>query len=153
MHWYHLVAMWVEVLFQHFTGATIRGLPLWQLCQSGILYWDLLYNLRLKNKQIVITESSMEFPSSNSLRKSCRKKLTLTSQQRSNVINSLIITGFLDFIHRPKFQITRKLNVLETESVSVFRWRERDTYLVASLEQWLRLVLSMRPNRIGGCLP
>jgi hypothetical protein len=29
------------------------------------------------------------------------------------------ITGFLDFVHRPGFQITREYNVLETGSVPV----------------------------------
>jgi hypothetical protein len=50
------------------------------------------------------------------------------------------IIGFLDFVHRLKFLITRKHTVSETGSVSVF-----------SSDQWLRLAPSKGPNII--CLP
>jgi hypothetical protein len=43
------------------------------------------------------------------------------------------ITGFLDFVHRPEFFITRKHNVTETGSVSILRRGKIDTYSVGSL--------------------
>jgi hypothetical protein len=43
---------------------------------------------------------------------------------------------------------TRNSNVWETGSVSVLRWRERGAYSIGSLDQWLRLALSRRPNRV-----
>jgi hypothetical protein len=44
-------------------------------------------------------------------------------------MNTLIlrITGFVDFVHSPEFQITRKHNVSETGYVTVFRLGEGDT--------------------------
>jgi hypothetical protein len=39
------------------------------------------------------------------------------------------ITGFVDFVYRPEFYMTRKLDVSET--VSVFMWEEGDTLLGA----------------------
>jgi hypothetical protein len=37
-----------------------------------------------------------------------------------NAGNVFGIAGFLDFVHRPEFQINRKHNVLVTGTVSVF---------------------------------
>jgi hypothetical protein len=39
---------------------------------------------------------------------------------------TLRITRFMDFVLRSEFEITRKDNVSETESVSVIRWGERE---------------------------
>jgi hypothetical protein len=41
----------------------------------------------------------------------------------------------MDFDQRPEFEITRKHNVSETGSVSVFRRGEGDTYCVGSLKK------------------
>jgi hypothetical protein len=46
----------------------------------------------------------------------------------STIEELLGITGFLDFVHRPEFQITRKRNVSETESLCVFKRGQGDTY-------------------------
>jgi hypothetical protein len=44
------------------------------------------------------------------------------------------ITGFVDFVHRPEFEITRKHSFSETGSVSIFKWREGDKYSNGPLE-------------------
>jgi hypothetical protein len=39
-----------------------------------------------------------------------------------NAGKALGITGFMDFVHTPEFQITIEHNVSETGSVSILRW-------------------------------
>jgi hypothetical protein len=45
------------------------------------------------------------------------------------------INGFVGFVHQQGFCITRKHNVSETGSVSIFRWREGDAYSVGSFRK------------------
>jgi hypothetical protein len=59
---------------------------------------------------------------------------TIFRQLRVKALLTLRITGFLDSVHCPEFQITRKHNVSKTESVSFFRQREGDAYSVGSLK-------------------
>jgi hypothetical protein len=47
----------------------------------------------------------------------------------------LRIRGSLDFVHCPIFQTIRKLYFQGTKRVSVFRWREGDTYSTGSLKK------------------
>jgi hypothetical protein len=48
------------------------------------------------------------------------------------IANTLRITAFMDFVHRSKFQITRK-HVSKAGSVSVFWQRERNGYPIGSI--------------------
>jgi hypothetical protein len=94
-----------------------------------------------------LVDVSRRFEGTPCVRAKCRKA---DSNQESKGFwrwcITLRITGFLDSVHRPVFQITRKHDVSETGSVSVFRWgRETPTLLVI---QWLRLALSKEPNRV-----
>jgi hypothetical protein len=50
-------------------------------------------------------------------------------------------------VHRPEFYVTWEHDVSETGSVSVFKWREGDTYSVASLEQWYSTVFPWHTPR------
>jgi hypothetical protein len=60
------------------------------------------------------------------------------------------ITGFVDFVHRPEFEITWKHSASETGPVSIFWWGEGDTYSVGCLRPvvctivktlWILLIL------------
>jgi hypothetical protein len=44
-------------------------------------------------------------------------------------------SGFMGFVHRPEFYITRKHNVPENGSLSGFTWGEGDTTLLSPLEK------------------
>jgi hypothetical protein len=55
------------------------------------------------------------------------------------------MTGFLDFVHRTEFSITRKPNVSVTGSVSDFMWLEGENVSVGSLRQSWAQSLGLPP--------
>jgi hypothetical protein len=65
------------------------------------------------------------------------KKLKVSKKYivRLSSAMTIAITRCLEVIRRPEFQITRKHNVSETESVSVLRRGEGDPYLWGPLER------------------
>jgi hypothetical protein len=86
--------------------------------------------------------------------------LTLRSHDKIMALCSacnLTVTGILDFVHRPEFQITREHWVSETGPVSFFRRAEWETYSVGAIMkrkvERLMLALSKRPNRVGYSFP
>jgi hypothetical protein len=63
------------------------------------------------------------------------KKNNVESEEVWSRYITLRITGLMDFVHPPDFEITRKHNVSENESTSALRWREGDTCSIGSIRR------------------